>query len=144
MCDGNEWRAPEYHWAVKGSLAFPILNLSDTDTFYGSINDLIVINVHWFCTFTFCRALLESEAKVAQKKLKGRGQLAGLVLAAMACAQVGLRNCPALGQQEANPPHPFWQKCSPAFVCPPETPWKLPWSGGLIPPVDFKYAHVNN
>lgn len=35
--------------------------------------------------------LLETEAKVAQKKQKGRGQQAGLLLAGMAHAQVGLR-----------------------------------------------------
>lgn len=144
MCDGNEWRAPEYHWAVKGSLAFPILNLSDTDTFYGSINDLIVINVHWFCTFTFCRALLEAEAKVAQKKLKGRGQLAGCCWQQWPVFKWVWGTAQLWGSRRQILHIPSDSKCSPAFVCPPETPWKLPWSGGLIPPVDFKYAHVNN
>lgn len=46
MSDGNEERTPECHCAVKGSLALQILNLSDTDTFCGSINDLTVTNAH--------------------------------------------------------------------------------------------------
>jgi len=61
-----------------------------------SLNTLIVRNVHSFSPFIFCRALLE--AKVAQKKLNGRGQQAGLLLAGVACAPVDLN----VGQWQAN------------------------------------------
>lgn len=107
-----------------------------------NINALIVINVHWFCTFVFCRTLLETEAKVTQKKQNGRGRLVADRNGLCSTGFGGIAQIWGSGRQML-PPVPFVSKCSAVFVWhPPPPPQVTPWEyhGG----VDWCHLRVFN
>lgn len=97
-----------------------------------NINALIVINVHWCCTFIFCRASNWSQSYPKEMKWRGR-----FVADKNGLCTIGFEGIAQIwgSRRQMLPPISFASKCFAVFVWhtptphPQETPWE--YRGGM-------------